>query len=99
MHRDRRAGMIRFLVTAGIVLLAAPTPAFADRAAADRCAAALPSAGKAIFDKSLPDVLAGKKIVDAVTASARSMVIGGVLQRADARPAAEAAGTCLKMVK
>ena len=91
--------MIRVFTTVGIVLLLSASTAHADRAAADRCAAALPSAGKAIFDKSLPDVLAGKKIVDAVTASARSMVIGGVLQRADARPAAEAAGTCLKMVK
>jgi hypothetical protein len=91
--------MSRFVVAAAIVLLSLPTLARADRAAANQCAASLPSAGKAIFDKSLPDVLAGKKIVDAVTASARSMVMGGVLQRAEARPAAEAAGSCLKLVK
>ncbi len=88
--------MFRFLATLGIVVVGFASSAYADRAAADRCAAALPPVSKTIYDKSLPGVLGGEKVVDAVTASTRPMVMGGSLSRADARPAAEAAGTCLK---
>ena len=91
--------MMRLLVAAAFILVFAASAAYADRKAADTCAAALTPGGKAIYDKSLPGVLAGQTPADAVTATARSMVMGGSMARADARPAAEAAGGCLKQLK
>jgi hypothetical protein len=91
--------MIRFLIAAGATLLVAASPARADRLAADRCAAGLPPGSHAIYDQSLPAVLNGQTVRDAVTASARSMVMNGGMARGDARPAAEAAGRCLTMLR
>jgi hypothetical protein len=87
------------LVIAGIVLLALATAAHADRVTADRCAAKLPPISKILYDRSLPEVLAGKTLVDSLTSTARSMVFGGELAVSDARPAAEAAASCLEQAR
>ena len=89
----------RFPIAAGLVLLATSSAALADRAAADRCAASLQPAGKALYDASLSEVLGGESVRDALTGNARSMVMGGQLSRSDARPAAEAAAPCLQQLK
>jgi hypothetical protein len=79
-------------------LIFAPA-AHADRAAADHCAAALPPASQSLYEQSLPEVLGGEAIRDALTANARAMVMSGSLSRAAARPAAEAAAPCLAQAR
>ena len=88
--------MMRFLTMAGFTLLATASAAHADRAAADRCASALPPASKTLYEASLAEVLGGETPRDALTGNARAMVMNGSLSRADARPAAEAAAPCLQ---
>jgi hypothetical protein len=87
------------LVMVGIILLASATAAHADRVTADHCAAKLPPISKILYDRSLPDVLAGKTLRDSLTSTARSMVFGGELGISEARPAAEAAASCLEQAK
>jgi hypothetical protein len=91
--------MVRVLGAAAMIVMCGASAAYADRAAADACAAKLPPQSRAIYNQSLPAVLAGQKPVDAVTPVARSMVMGGQMARADARPAAEAAGNCLVLAR
>lgn len=90
--------MIR-LFAAVLFILATASDARADRAAADRCAAALSPSGKTIYNRSLSDVLTGQSITDVVSSVTRAMVFGGALSVGDARPAAEAAAACLVMVR
>jgi hypothetical protein len=91
--------MIRHVAATGLIVLFAAGAAAGDRAAADRCAASLPPVSKTMYDKALPAVLAGQSMEDALTAVVRPMVIWGPISVADARPAAEAAATCLKLAK
>jgi hypothetical protein len=91
--------MMRIVTVATLVLLFAAPGARADRAAADRCAAGLPPASKALYDASLAEVLGGETPKDALTANARAMVMNGTLPRANARPAAEAAAPCLMQAR
>jgi len=93
------AGYRMLAAAAGIVTLFTVSAAHADRAAADRCAAALPPASKALYDASLAEVLGGQAPKDALTGNARAMVMSGKLSRADARPAAEAAAPCLMQAR
>ncbi|MDP1840619.1 MAG: hypothetical protein Q8N31_23140 [Reyranella sp.] len=52
-----------------------------------------------IYDKAAPTVTAKTDIRDAVTGVARPLVMNGTMSRDAARPAAEAAGECLKLLK
>jgi hypothetical protein len=91
--------MVRLMMAAAVALVVAVPVARADRAAADHCAAALPPASQAIYNNSLAAVLHGQSAKDAITATTRSMVMGGTLSRADARPAAQAAGNCMQLLR
>jgi hypothetical protein len=82
-----------------LLVLALPLSAQADQAAATACAAGLSAEGKLIYAKTAPEVTPATDLREAVTAVARSMVIGGQMTREVARPAAEAAGECLKLLK
>lgn len=82
-----------------LLVLALPASAFADQAGATACAAGLSADGKLIYAKTAPEVTPTTDLKEAVTAVARSMVMGGQMSREVARPAAEAAGECLKMLK
>ncbi|WP_431282207.1 hypothetical protein ACQW02_22815 [Humitalea sp. 24SJ18S-53] len=86
---------LRLLSAAVLGLWLAAGPALADRSIADRCAAALPAAGKTLYDRALPTVTSGTAIPDALRSAARSLVMAGFMTRDVARPAAEAAGGCL----
>lgn len=88
-------------ILAGVFLAAAVMgvgPALADRPAADRCAVALPAAGKTLYDGALPAVVGGTAVADALRAVARPLVMNGSMTRDAARTAAEAAGACLRQV-
>jgi hypothetical protein len=85
------------LVIATVSLSA--VPAFANRAAADACAAKLPANAKLIYAAAIGGVTPDAKLEDLIRSKTRSLVMDGKIARGDARPAAEAAGTCLKQAK
>jgi hypothetical protein len=89
----------RSAIVVAVVLLVVATPVLADRAAGNRCAAALPPAAKSLYDKALNDVLAGNSLEDALTPPARWMVITGSISAADAKVAAAAAAECLERAR
>jgi hypothetical protein len=89
-----RATLLMAAAVVATTLLAAP--AAANRAAADACAAKLPADAKLVYAAAIGSVAAGIDLRDMVRSKTRALVIGGKLSRGQARPAAEAAGACLK---
>jgi hypothetical protein len=82
---------------------AAPAPkagriVVAANSAADTCAKGLPADSKMIFDATVQNMKGPDSIRDTVTEQTKALVMAGKLNRANARPAAEAAGTCLKLL-
>jgi hypothetical protein len=69
----------------------------ADAASAQKCAAGLPKDGQAIFQATLPQVQPGADLRDVVTASTRSLVESGQIDRGSARQSAVAAAQCLRL--
>jgi hypothetical protein len=87
-------------LSAGTVSTAAlSTIAQANQAGATACAAQLTPDGRTLYDKVAPTMTAKTNIKDALTAVARPMVMNGSMSREKARPAAEAAGECLKQLQ
>jgi hypothetical protein len=86
------------LVGLTLVFALAPGVALADKAAADACAAKLTAKPKLIYDVSYPKI-ATATIPDVLKAETTKLVQAGQVSRAEARPAAEAAGACLKLAK
>ena len=81
------------------LLFALPAAAQADQAAATACASPLTSDGRMIYNKTAPTVTAKTDIKNAVTGTTRPLVMTGTMSRDVARPAAEAARECLKLLK
>ena len=85
-------------VTVAIALLAlSAAPALAGQAEAQSCAAGLDANAKLIFTTALPQVAPGADLKGVVTDTTKSLVKAGQVPRSAARPAAEAAGQCLKL--
>ncbi|MDR7039164.1 MULTISPECIES: hypothetical protein [Methylobacterium] len=66
--------------------------------AAAHCAAGLPADSRIIYDASIRNMKSLETLRDTVVAQTRSLVEAGKISEADARPAAEKAGTCLRML-
>lgn len=81
------------------MLLVLPAVVQADQASALACSTSLSSDARLIYDKTAPTVKPGTNIKDALSAVVRPMVMNGSMTQAAARPAAEAAGECLKLLK
>lgn len=81
------------LVLSTLSLLAGP--ALADQAAATKCAAGLDANAKAVYSAAAPGFADADDKRGYVTGKVRGLVMSGALSRDAARPAAEAAGTCL----
>lgn len=81
---------------------AGPAPAKLAQAqgnsASSHCAAGLPADSKMIYDASLRNMRSLATLRDTVVAETRSLVEAGRLNEAEARPAAERAGTCLRLL-
>jgi hypothetical protein len=71
-------------------------PSLASKAAADACAAQLSPEAKQVYAATIGEVKPGIDLRETVRAKTKGLVIGGKLGRDQARPAAEAAGACLK---
>lgn len=83
-------------LTTMLVLL--PVAALADQQAADHCAAKLQAGPAAIYSATMAKIAPGSNIRDIVKSVTRGMVMSGDLGRNDAKPAAEAAGSCLRLL-
>ena len=79
------------------VLLAFALPATAGQAEAENCASSLDANGQMIFNAALPQVAPGADLKGVLTATTKSLVKSGQIKRSDAKPAAMAAGECLKL--
>lgn len=70
----------------------------ASATAADTCAKGLPADSRMIYDASVRNMKSIETLRDTVVAETKALVTAGKLAEASARPAAEAAGTCLKLL-
>ncbi len=86
-------------ITSLALLLTVSSPALADRAGADKCAANLPKDAKAVYDATAPGFASASDARQLITDRVRGLVMSGTLSMSGARPAAEAAGKCLVMLK
>lgn len=77
------------------VLAALATPALADTAAANRCAAKLPEDARAIYNASAPLLVKGADGRAIVTEQTRKLVLSGKVSHLSANTAAMAAADCL----
>jgi hypothetical protein len=85
-----------FIILGAAALSFSAAPSFASKASADACAAKLSPEAKQVYAASIGSVAPGVDMRELVRGKTRSLVIGGKLTRDQARPAAEAAGACLK---
>lgn len=87
---------MRLTIALGLLALSA-APALAGQAEAQSCAAGLDPNATLIFNAALPQVAPGADLKGVVTDATKSLVKAGQVSRGNARPAAEAAGACLKL--
>ena len=85
------------IITAIALLALSAAPAFAGTGEAKNCAAGLDANGQLIFNTVLPQVTPSVDLRAVVTAATKSLVSSGQVPMSAARPAAMAAGECLKM--
>ena len=85
------------IMIAFAALALASAPAVAGQAEAQSCAAGLDANAQLIFNAALPQVAPGADLKGVVTDTTKSLVKGGQIKRGDAKPAAMAAGECLKL--
>jgi hypothetical protein len=76
----------------------AATKVAAANPAADKCAQGLPADSKMIYDASIKAMTSLATLRDTVTSQTRSLVMSGKISQDAARPAAEKAGTCLRLL-
>ncbi|MFG1428231.1 hypothetical protein [Roseixanthobacter glucoisosaccharinicivorans] len=87
-----------FKTIAALSLCLVSTSVFADRPAANKCAAGLTPDAQAIYAAAAPQFKPGVDARSVVTAQTKSLVMSGQINQGTARASAEAAATCLKMI-
>ena len=85
------------IITALTLLALSAAPAFAGAAEAQSCAAGLDANGQMIYSAVIPQVTPAIDLKGAVTTATKSLVMSGKISRSVAKPAAMAAGACLKL--
>lgn len=85
------------IITALALLALSTAPALAGAAEAKSCAASLDANGQTIFNAALPQATPGADLKAVVTTTTKSLVSSGQVPMSAARPAAMAAGQCLKL--
>ncbi len=89
--------MKKFAMIALIAL--APMAVMADQAASTKCRGKLAKDAKLIYDNSLPLATPDANLREVVTDQTRTLVSAGTIPMDTARPNAEAAGECLKLLR
>ncbi|MEP9354235.1 hypothetical protein ABLE93_11630 [Xanthobacter sp. KR7-65] len=85
---------------AAVALTAAfAAPALADKAAADKCAASLGADAKAIYAAAAPGFAGATDPRGLVADKTKALVQAGTVPMANARSAAESAGSCLTQLR
>jgi len=90
--------LLPIIAAAGMLAFTA-APSFANRAAADKCAARLSPDAKLVYTATVGAVKPGADLKDVVRTKTRGLVVSGKLNRGKARNAAVAAGNCLKLAR
>jgi azurin len=85
------------IITALALLALSAAPAFAGATEAKTCAASLDANSQTIFNAALPQVTPSANLKTVVTTTTKSLVSAGQVPMSAARPAAMAAGQCLKL--
>ncbi|HQS10848.1 MAG: hypothetical protein B7Y12_19065 [Rhizobiales bacterium 24-66-13] len=83
---------------AALSLCLVSTSVFADRPAANKCAAGLAADSQAIYAAAAPQIKPGVDARAVITSQTKSLVMSGQINQGTARASAEAAATCLKMI-
>jgi hypothetical protein len=86
-------------LTALFAAAAVAAPAFADAKSAATCAASLNKDGQLIYNAMAPKVTPTTDLQDEVRSTTVGLVMGGQIERENAKPAAQAAGQCLAQLK
>jgi hypothetical protein len=89
--------MIRTVLTCALLLI--PSLAFADKKAADSCAAGLAPDAQKIYVAAAPGFVAAANPQAEVKGQVQALVLGGKIDRGSARDNAMAAGDCLKKLR
>ncbi len=82
-----------------LCLVCMTTAAYADRKAADSCAASLSPPAKQIYENTLASNPTPATARGIVVSQVEKLIAEGKLNMADGRAAGEAAGACLKMLE
>jgi hypothetical protein len=85
------------MIRLAALLAVSPLSAVAADVAVPACAQSLTPAARMIYDATAASRPPDSALRDVVAAQTRKLVMTGRIERAAARPAAEAAGSCLKM--
>jgi hypothetical protein len=92
--------LIRKIAVSGIIAAAAlSVQAHADTKSAATCAASLNKDAQLIYQATAPKVTPATNLQDEVRSTTMGLVMGGQIDRANAKPAAQAAGQCLAQLK
>ncbi|MDP4823792.1 MAG: hypothetical protein NWR47_07580 [Aestuariivirgaceae bacterium] len=83
---------------AALVIVTCVSSVQAGEPEAQACSAQLDSNAKLIFDDTLSSVVPGVDMKSVITTHTKSLVFAGKMSRSAAKPAATAAGECLKLV-
>ncbi|MFG1477244.1 hypothetical protein V5F53_01105 [Xanthobacter sp. V4C-4] len=83
----------------GTVAVSISAPAWADKAAADACAAGLDANGQAIYAATAPQAGTTSDLRGLLTSTTKALVTNGTVPMGAARAAAEAAGSCLTKLR
>ena len=86
-------------ITTCLAAAAVSAPAFADAKSAATCAAGLNKDAQLIYNATAPKVTPSTDLQDEVKSTTVGLVMGGQIDRANAKPAAQAAGQCLAQLK
>ena len=89
---------MRLLTTLAVLAITA-APAFAGVHEAEKCAAGLDPSSQKIFAAVLPQVTPAADLKVLVPEATKALVKSGQVPLANAKPAAMAAGGCLKLAK
>jgi hypothetical protein len=87
------------IIRLAAILAVLPLSAVAEDATAQACANALSPAARLIYDATATSLPPNSALRDVIAAQTRKLVMAGRIERAAARPAAEAAGNCLKLAQ
>ena len=91
--------ILRFGLLASVLWYLAGAPAWADSAAGEECARALPPDAGLVYHDAAPDLTGDTTIRAVLTSHVRRMILEGRIPFRDARPAATAAAACLQALQ